>query len=69
MRTERFLYVEYQDGEREFYDLANDPDELDNLVWSLTTSQLTQLHDELISLENCHTGPACWAAMHVDPDP
>ena len=25
MRTPRFLYVEYNDGEREFYDLRTDP--------------------------------------------
>jgi hypothetical protein len=65
MRTRRFLYVEYADGEREFYDLATDPYELHSLAASLTPVVLAGLHAELASLENCHTGSACWAAMHV----
>jgi hypothetical protein len=65
MRTPRFLYVEYRDGEREFYDLKRDPYELHNVVGSLTPAQLAQLHAELMRLEHCHTGPACWAAGHV----
>ena len=36
MRTPHFLYVEYADGEREFYDLRNDPFELHNLAGELT---------------------------------
>ena len=32
IRTDRYLYVEYHDGERELYDLATDPDELKNRV-------------------------------------
>ncbi|HEY5243173.1 MAG TPA: sulfatase [Polyangiaceae bacterium] len=66
MRTHRFLYVEYADGEREFYDLEDDPFELHNIVASLTPTQLGRLHAELATLENCHTGLDCWAAMHVD---
>jgi len=66
MRTHRFLYVEYADGEREFYDLANDPYELHNLAGSLDPAELARLHASLARLENCHTGAACWAAMHVD---
>jgi arylsulfatase A-like enzyme len=65
MRTHRFLYVEYADGEREFYDLASDPHELHNLAGALSAVQLATLHAELASLENCHDGSACWAAMHV----
>jgi arylsulfatase A-like enzyme len=69
MRTRRFLYVEYADGEREFYDLASDPNELDNLAGALSAVQLARLHAELASLENCHDGSACWAAMHVAAAP
>ncbi len=65
MRTPDFLYVEYVDGEREFYDLRDDPYELDNLAGELTPAQLLQLHTELLALENCHTGLTCWAAAHV----
>jgi arylsulfatase A-like enzyme len=65
MRTPRFLYVEYRDGEREFYDLRADPFELHNLAGALTRSQLGRLHTELRALKQCHDGPACWAAEHV----
>ena len=39
-----FLYVEYNDGEREFYDLRTDPFELHNLAPTMTLLQLFQLH-------------------------
>ncbi|HWE07916.1 MAG TPA: sulfatase [Solirubrobacteraceae bacterium] len=65
MRTKRFLYVEYIDGERAFYDLQSDPYELDNLADSLPASQLASLHDRLTRLEGCHGAAACWAAGHA----
>ena len=65
MRTDAFLYVEYADGEREFYDLRADPFELHNIAGRLTRRELTRLHAELRALERCHGGRACWAAMHV----
>jgi N-acetylglucosamine-6-sulfatase len=69
MRTPDFLYVEYRDDEREFYDLRSDPYELHNVVSTLSAGQLAQLHDELSGLESCHTGDACWAASHVAAEP
>jgi len=65
MRTRRFLYVEYIDGEREFYDLQNDPYELHNLAGSLPPAELERLHNDLARLEDCHGAAACWAAGHV----
>jgi arylsulfatase A-like enzyme len=69
MRTKRYLYVEYADGEREFYDLRTDPDELENLAATLTPGQVDTLHAELARLQDCHTGPACWTAAHVAARP
>lgn len=69
MRTSAFLYVEYADGEREFYDLRTDPFELDNIAGRLTARQLARLHAELLALERCHGGKACWRAMHVKARP
>jgi N-acetylglucosamine-6-sulfatase len=69
MRTSRFLYVEYRDGEREFYDLRNDPFELHNLAADLIASQLAQLHAELARLEACHGQSTCWSAGHVAQGP
>ncbi len=65
MRTKRFLYVEYDDGEREFYDLRTDPFELHNIADTLAPFDRALLHIELGNLKRCHGGPACWAAMQV----
>jgi arylsulfatase A-like enzyme len=65
MRTPRYLYVEYADGEREFYDLRTDPFELHNLAASLTPAQAEQLHTRLAGLESCRGETACWSASHV----
>ncbi len=69
MRTRDFLYVEYADGEREFYDLRRDPLELHNIALELTRSDRRRLHRELRAMKRCHNGTACWAAMHVAPIP
>ena len=60
-----FLYVEYADGEREFYDLRSDPFELHNVAARLTRSQSELLHSELQRLKRCHGERRCWSAMHV----
>jgi len=65
MRTRGFLYVEYADGEREFYNLRTDPYELHNIASRLSLAKLAALHAELRRMERCHGGKACWTAMHV----
>jgi arylsulfatase A-like enzyme len=67
MRTRSFLYVEYADGEREFYDLRRDPFELHNIARTLTPSVRAELHADLRAIKHCHGGQACWAAMHPAP--
>ncbi len=65
IRGKQFLYVEYNDGAREYYDLRADPYELHNLAARLAPAQLSVLHRELLALENCHSGASCWAASHI----
>jgi arylsulfatase A-like enzyme len=65
IRTARFLYVEYRDGQREFYDLQNDPYELDNLATSLSPVQLDTLHADLTQFQDCHGAADCWTAGHL----
>jgi hypothetical protein len=56
------VYVEYDTGEREYYDLRTDPYERDNTVAALSPAQRAELHDVLVRLARCHTGRACWSA-------
>jgi N-acetylglucosamine-6-sulfatase len=66
MRTRDFLYVEYNDGETEFYDTPRDPFELHNLAGRLTFAQLVRLHEELSALEQCRGSTDCWDATRID---
>jgi arylsulfatase A-like enzyme len=65
MRTPNFLYVEYDDGEREYYDLRSDPFELHNVARALSALTRTQLHRQLHRLVVCHGAKQCWRAMHT----
>jgi arylsulfatase A-like enzyme len=69
MRTSAYLYVQYLDGEHEFYDLRHDPYEIHNRARRLTGAQRAALNSDVDALHRCHTGPACWAAAHVAPLP
>jgi arylsulfatase A-like enzyme len=66
MRSHDFLYVEYKNGDRELYNLRQDPFELDNLAPSLSYQQLAQLHADLVAMEQCHGAGSCWGAMQLD---
>jgi arylsulfatase A-like enzyme len=66
IRTTDFLYVEYLDGELEFYDLRTDPFQLHNIVDQLPQSSLLQLHRDLSRMRHCR-GRACWNAMQIAP--
>jgi N-acetylglucosamine-6-sulfatase len=59
LRLPESTYVEYANGEREYYDLHADPYELTNTAGQLTPSQLESLHSTLAALENCHSAAAC----------
>jgi N-acetylglucosamine-6-sulfatase len=65
LRTHDYLYVQYSDGEIEFYDLRRDPFELHNVAGRLNFQQLGQLSFELDAIKHCHQGHSCWAAMHI----
>ena len=56
------VYVEYTDGEREFYDIRRDPSERRNLAFHLTGRQRHELHRLLRRLAHCHGPRACWRA-------
>ncbi|MFA1537717.1 sulfatase family protein [Actinomadura monticuli] len=58
LRTHDMLYVEYADGEREYYDRAHDPHELTNIAGSLPEQRRRHLSDLLYALTHC-TGAKC----------
>ncbi len=55
------LYVEYTNGEREYYDRARDPHELTNIAGRLPEQQRRRLSDLLYALTHC-AGASCASA-------
>ena len=62
IRGQTWVYVEYLDGEKEYYDRATDPDELRNIYASLPADQKASLHAMVSALQNCHDAASCSAA-------
>ncbi|MEV6846021.1 sulfatase [Actinoplanes sp. NPDC051411] len=54
IRTTGYTYVEYADGNREYYDHQADPDQLHNTVHGLPADRLADLHQTLLGLQACH---------------
>jgi N-acetylglucosamine-6-sulfatase len=67
LRTAHYTYVEYADGQREYYDRATDPAQLNNAAATLPAPRLTQLHDTLAALRACRGGTGCAAAARAAP--
>jgi arylsulfatase A-like enzyme len=53
VRTGTHKYVEYENGEKELYDLANDPYELENVYESADASLVEDLKARLQALRDC----------------
>jgi N-acetylglucosamine-6-sulfatase len=66
VRTRRYLYVEYETGEHELYDLEKDPYELRNLYESADPDLIAELDSRLNALGDC-AGEGCRAAENVPP--
>jgi N-acetylglucosamine-6-sulfatase len=62
MRTPDAKYVEYVNGEIEYYNLKKDPFELRNVAHSLGSTTRARLHDRLASLVACKGAEQCWTA-------
>lgn len=60
IRTAGYAYVEYATGERELYNLSNDPDELNNLATTANPALVAALHQHLDDLRPC-SGDSCRA--------
>jgi N-acetylglucosamine-6-sulfatase len=62
VRSARWVYVEYQDGVKEFHDLTADPYELRNSFSALAEIQKSALHALVSAIQNCHDAGSCRAA-------
>ena len=61
LRTPEWLFVSYADGERELYDLAIDPYELDNIADTADPRLVAHLYSQLQLLRTC-SGDSCRTA-------
>ena len=62
IRTKSFVFIRYEDGEIEFYDIAKDPYELHNLGPSLSKLRSGYLNHVMNQLIACHGNAECWNA-------
>jgi len=53
LRTQKALYVEYDSGDREFYDLRVDPYELNNLAAEAKPDVVERLSKRLAAVAGC----------------
>jgi len=58
IRTPEYTYVEYATGERELYDLRQDPYQLDNRIEAANPEVLDELGRQLRMLKKC-SDPTC----------
>ena len=65
LRLPGALYVEYSDNSREYYDLAHDPWELDNVYGTLSPHRRVALHRRLAAAQRCHSTTSCAAPFLV----
>jgi arylsulfatase A-like enzyme len=57
LRYHRELYIEWVTGEREYYDLATDPFELDNIYASLPSNKKADLRSDLFAARTVKMNP------------
>jgi N-acetylglucosamine-6-sulfatase len=67
IRLANEVYVEYETGETEYYDIETDPYEMDNTVATLPAAKVASYHDTLTAIRNCHDASSCWAAQKIAP--
>jgi arylsulfatase A-like enzyme len=69
LRTARFTYVEYRDGEREYYNDRLDPDQLRNAYVGLSSARRRRLHAALRRLVKCDGAVECATRFAVRAGP
>jgi N-acetylglucosamine-6-sulfatase len=64
IRLRTAIYVEYVNGEREYHNLATDPEELHNTFSSLSDAAKKPLHQAVRAMKRCRGPQSCWTAEH-----
>jgi N-acetylglucosamine-6-sulfatase len=67
LRTRWTTFVEYSNGEREFYDRRSDPAELHNRAAQLSPARLARLSAAVARYRRCHGLDQCAAAARAAP--
>jgi N-acetylglucosamine-6-sulfatase len=62
IRTNQGTYVEYDNGDREYYDHSSDPYQLNNIYGKLSKATKASLHDAVQRLRRCTGREQCWQA-------
>jgi N-acetylglucosamine-6-sulfatase len=62
IRSRDSVYVEYDDGTREYHEYASDPYELRNTFPTLSSGAKASLHAAIDALRICRGAQACWQA-------
>ena len=65
VRTENYIYIEYENGELEFYDLVVDPYQMDNIASQLSEKTLSILHTWLGELKLCQAEECRQIEMNI----
>jgi N-acetylglucosamine-6-sulfatase len=68
VRANQYLYVQYESGERELYDLRKDPDELHNIVKEAAPDLIKGLSSWIDHVVRC-AGANCQTAEDAKLDP
>lgn len=68
LRTQRWVYVEYQDGSRELFDRATDPAEVNNVIATTDPGIVAALQAQLQALDAC-SGASCRVADAMSDAP
>jgi arylsulfatase A-like enzyme len=59
------VFVQYVDGETEYYDINADPYEMNNSVGTLSPATVSQYQSVVAAVKACKGTAACWAAQHM----
>ena len=67
LRAPGYTYVEFVNGQREYYDRTTDPNELHNIAASLPPARVAELHRALEAMHTCQGTAQCWTAGQLAP--